>query len=626
MLLRDTPIQRKIMNVILLTCAVVLAVMCIAYIIMEYVTYRSSLYKHAKTMGAVIASNSSAALAFDSPKDATEILNALKAEKNIVAACLYNLEGEIFATYPAHVDNISFPIAPGEGGYNFTRDYLVGFEPVVQENTPLGTLYLRFNLKNLYDQILFFTIIGIAMIAGSLLIAYIISRALQKTISQPILSLEKTARVISEKKDYSVRARNYGRDEIGSLTDAFNLMLEQIQNQNQEIILFNQNLEQKVNERTVELQSANTTLKQQKDFVETIINSAVNLIMVYDKNLNYIMINNRAEEYFPLPKGEVIGKNFLDIYPQLKSERAYNDLQRALKGEYIHNPSFKSSISNRYFENYLIPLKDINNKVYGVLAIAHDITEIMETNQKLESVNAELIKSNRDLEQFAYVASHDLQEPLRKIQIFTQLLKDNINDKDLISLYQDKINQSASRMQNLIQDVLNFSRISKSEEAVTDTDLNEVIENLKNDFELMIKEKKAEIYYPELPVVKGIPLQITQLFSNLISNSLKYNTRHPVIEILYEKVKHEDLPKNVHQYNGTADFHHFVVKDNGIGFESKYHDQIFSIFKRLHGKQDYSGTGIGLALCKKIVENHKGFIYAEGEPEKGALFHIYLPV
>jgi PAS domain S-box-containing protein len=624
--LRDIPIQRKIMNVILLTCAVVLSVMCIAYIILEYVTYRDSLYQQARTMGAVIASNSSAALAFDSPKDATEILSALKAEKNIVAACLYNTEGEIFATYPAQADESIFPAEPTLSDYKFEKDFLMGFEPVMQENTHLGTLFLQYDLKYLYDQILFFTIIGIAMISGSLLIAFILSRILQKTISQPILALEKTARIISEKKDYSVRAQQFGRDEIGALTAAFNQMLLQIQNQNREITSFNQKLEQKVNERTTELQNANTTLKEQKDFVETIINSAVNLIIVYDKHLNFIMINKRAEEYFPLSNKEIVGMNFLEVFPQLKDQQAHTDILRALNGEYVHNSRFKTNISSRYFENFLIPLKNYKNEIYGVLAIAHDITEIMETNEKLEMVNEELIKSNRDLEQFAYVASHDLQEPLRKIQIFTQLLKENVDDIDLILKYQEKINQSAYRMQLLIQDVLDFSRISKSEESFTETDLNQLMEDLKNDFELVIREKGAEIKYPQLPVIIGNPLQLSQLFSNLLSNSLKYNKGKPAIYISYQKVKAGELSNEHNQkLNGTSNYYHFKFTDNGIGFDAQYNEQIFSIFKRLHGKHEYSGTGIGLALCKKIVENHYGVIYAEGEPETGSTFNIILP-
>jgi light-regulated signal transduction histidine kinase (bacteriophytochrome) len=248
----------------------------------------------------------------------------------------------------------------------------------------------------------------------------------------------------------------------------------------------------------------------------------------------------------------------------------------------------------------------------------------MEANAKLEELNKELLKSNRDLEQFAYVASHDLQEPLRKIQTFTQLLGKSIKDEDKAMHFQQKISQSASRMQLLIQDVLNFSRISNSDDAYIETDLNLILENLKFDFELIIREKDAEIHHKKMPVIKGIPLQLSQMFSNLISNSLKYNDKRPLIHIECSELTHLELlsyPKLSNKNNYVK----IVFKDNGIGFETYFSEQIFKIFQRLHGKQAYSGTGIGLALCKKIVENHQGIIYASGEPGVGAEFTIILP-
>jgi signal transduction histidine kinase len=222
------------------------------------------------------------------------------------------------------------------------------------------------------------------------------------------------------------------------------------------------------------------------------------------------------------------------------------------------------------------------------------------------------------------VASHDLQEPLRKIQTFTQLLDTHSDDKAQTKKYQEKINQSSARMKQLIQDMLNFSRISNSEEAFEQTDLNLVLENLIIDFELLLREKNAIINYPSLPVVPGIPLQLSQLFSNIINNSLKYTDNKPVIDITCDKLKPDEASQHP---SLKQDVPYFKIQftDNGIGFEPQYSEQIFAIFQRLHGKQTYSGTGIGLALCKKIVENHHGIIYGEGRPGLGATFTIILP-
>lgn len=614
---RNAPIRRKLQSVILLTCVTVLLLIVSAYLVLEYYSFRKSEQNTVVILGKVIASNSTAALAFDSQKDALEILGALKTNSHVLAACLYDKDGKIFATYRPSNSNASFPEIPSWDGYRFQNGNLEGFTDVMQEDKKLGTLYIKSDLEALYEQLRHYAAIGLLLLLGSVLVAFLLSRFLQKSISEPILALEQTARAISENRDYSVRATQYGNDEMGSLTKAFNRMLMQIQDQNMEIMSFNQNLEKKINERTHDLQA-------QKDFVETIINSSVDLVAVFDRDLNYIMLNKRADHYYEMKRKDIIGKNFLDVFPMMRGSAMHNDLKRSLMGEYIHDTKYRSPVLDRSFENFYIPLKDNREKIYGVLVIGHDITGIMRANEQLENLNAELIKSNRDLEQFAYVASHDLQEPLRKIQTFTQLMENNLNDAEKLKSYQYKISQAAARMQNLIRDVLSFSRLSRTEEAFTDTDLNKIMENIKSDFELIIREKEAMINYPVLPVIHGIPLQLFQLFSNLISNSLKYNNNKPVINISFEKPAPEEI-QTYPKLNPDRSYLKFIFEDNGIGFEQEFSERIFNVFQRLHGKQTYSGTGIGLAICKKIVENHEGIIFANGTPGVGAKFTVILP-
>lgn len=604
------------MSVILLTCGIVLSLMCTAYIIIEYASFRETARSNISTLAAVIATNSSAALAFDSFEDGQDVLNALSAEEAIIAASLYDLEGNIFAKFPSDTTSSIFPKVRKTRYYWFEKGFLEGFEPVLQKGQVLGYLYVKSDLSAMYVQLGFYALIGIALITASLLVAFLLSKILQRTISEPILALKQTARAVSEKHDYSVRAIKSGNDEVGALTDAFNQMLTQIQQQNTEILSFNQTLEQKVHERTSELQ-------QQKDFVETIINSSVDLVCVLDKNLNFIMANKRMNDKYH-PDSELVGKNLLDVIPDAAQSGMHASFQKAIGGEYIHEPKFRFPNSHKSFENYFIPLKDNRQTVYGVLAISHDITNIIEASEELEKVNTELMKSNRDLEQFAYVASHDLQEPLRKIQTFTQLMGDSLDNEPQLKKYQDKINQSSGRMKQLIQDMLNFSRISNSEDAFVETDLNQVLENLIIDFELLLKEKDAKINYPSLPSIEGIPLQLSQLFANIINNSLKYTEQKPVIDISCMSLSDDDL-KNYPKLNQEGKYYRMDFKDNGIGFEQQYSEQIFAIFQRLHGKQTYSGTGIGLALCKKIVENHHGVIFATSQPNEGATFTIILP-
>jgi len=319
-----------------------------------------------------------------------------------------------------------------------------------------------------------------------------------------------------------------------------------------------------------------------------------------------------------------LGRLYLDVFPQAKDSPTYHDIQRALSGEYVHNDVVKSRIVNGYFENYFIPLRQ-DEVIYGVLILGHEITNIMEANEKLKVLNEQLIKSNQDLEQFAYVASHDLQEPLRKIQTFAQLADRELKEDDEPKKYLEKITGSARRMAELIQAVLNYSRLSKKSEEFESVDLNKVLDSIETDLELLIAEKEAIIQSGSLPEIEGINLQLSQLFFNLIGNSLKFSVKKPVISIRCRMLTGKEITR--HNVPGQREeFVELVFADNGVGFEQQYAERIFTIFQRLHDRQSYSGTGIGLALCKKIVENHNGFISAESEPGEGAAFYIYLPV
>ncbi|TRW26454.1 PAS domain S-box protein [Flavobacterium zepuense] len=241
--------------------------------------------------------------------------------------------------------------------------------------------------------------------------------------------------------------------------------------------------------------------------------------------------------------------------------------------------------------------------------------ELNSLNALLEEKNLELEKSNKELESFNYVASHDLQEPLRKIQTFLSIITNRDMDSATAKNYMSKISNSAARMSNLIQDVLTYSRLN-AESKLTEVDLNTIITNVKTDYELTIAEKNAVINSSYLPVINANALQMHQLFSNLISNSLKYNTGQPVITITATTFKdNEGVP-----------IVEIVLSDNGIGFDEQYKEQMFKLFHRLHGKSEFSGTGIGLSICKKIVEQHHGTITAQSVPGKGATFTIHLPL
>ena len=265
-----------------------------------------------------------------------------------------------------------------------------------------------------------------------------------------------------------------------------------------------------------------------------------------------------------------------------------------------------------------------DRRLLGTLA---DITDEIQNYRLVEERNLELERNNKELASFNYVASHDLQEPLRKIQTFISRLetKESDNFSENGKLYIERIKSASARMRSLIDDLLQFSRTNKSEQTLEVSNMNVLLQSAKQDLVEMIQEKKAKITSDLIPPMRVIPFQIKQLFQNLISNSIKYSREdvQPSIHIAYSKINAKEVPEiKSPKYNI---YHALTISDNGIGFDQEYSEKIFVLFNRLHNKNEYTGTGIGLSICKKIVENHYGYIFAKGEIDKGATFTIYFP-
>jgi len=255
--------------------------------------------------------------------------------------------------------------------------------------------------------------------------------------------------------------------------------------------------------------------------------------------------------------------------------------------------------------------------------------KVQQRTQLLKESNIELEHSNKNLEQFAFIASHDLQEPLRKIKTYSNMLSDKFSGQlaDDGKAMLDKIHSSADRMSDLIKDVLNFSRIENSENLFVETDINDILHQVLVDFNLLIAEKKAVINIGKLPIIEAIPLLINQLFYNLISNSLKFMRAgvSPVVTITSRFMESSEVQKFA-SLTPALSYCEIVFKDNGIGFNERYAEKLFQIFQRLHSTQQIPGTGIGLALCKKLVITHHGEIFARSIENVGTSFYIILPL
>jgi len=351
-------------------------------------------------------------------------------------------------------------------------------------------------------------------------------------------------------------------------------------------------------------------------------------ILLLDTQGNIMNWNRGAQKIKGYREEEIIGKNFKIFYRPEDIITGLADkllAEAASAGKAMHE-GWRVRKDGSMFWGYIVitALHDERGRIIGYSKVTRDLTERKRLDDRMKAYAEELALRNKQLEEFAYIASHDLQEPLRKIQTFADILRMKIDDNEAVKLNVDKITGAAQRMSMLIKDVLKYSQLSANDYVFESTNLNDVIAEVIGDFELRIHEKNVSLEVAELPSVMGVPVQLHQLFSNLISNAIKFSDKaRPEIRITAQVQSGVSI-NNTHLPDLDKSYVKISFADNGIGFSPEYSEHVFKLFKRLNTFS--SGTGIGLALCKKIVENHHGWIYAESETGQGATFHVYLPV
>jgi PAS domain S-box-containing protein len=349
-------------------------------------------------------------------------------------------------------------------------------------------------------------------------------------------------------------------------------------------------------------------------------------ILMLDVDGNVQNWNLGAEHIKGYTTSEAVGLNFRVFYRERdrKDKLPERLINEAYTTGRATNEGWRVRKNGSMFWGSVVitALHDTDGSVIGFSKVTRDLTERKLAEDQINNYMRDIELRNRQLEEFAYIASHDLQEPLRKIRIFSEMLVSSLNDPAAAAKYAGKINDGAARMSTLISGILKYSQLSSGEQTYEDVDLNDVIKEVREDYELVMSEKKVLFLADPMPVIKAVRTQMIQLFANLVSNAIKFSGRNPEIHITCKFATGTEL--KTHEIEGVEKSHVKIsVADNGEGFDQQYADQVFKIFKRLTNNP---GTGIGLALCKKIVENHHGSISVTSRPNAGTIFTIILPV
>lgn len=430
---------------------------------------------------------------------------------------------------------------------------------------------------------------------------FLITYALSLWVTKPIIKLDRFAHELGKNGFRSSHILNINtHDEIGRLALSFNKMATDLEK---------------------------TTVS--KDYMDNIIFSMMDALIVIDSDLKIKTVNNAAGELLNYAPEELINQSINLIFPVPEESPFHGEkLTKIISQGGLKNYETvfrkKSGAKVPVLLSFSV-MKDLNSALKYIVCTSKDITERKRTEEEMLLQTEKLTQTNQELQSFAYAASHDLQEPLRKIVAFSdRIIKKeatNLNEQSLD--YFDRIQKAALRMQTLINDLLSYSRITTQAQPFVKVNLGAIVSDVITDLESLIERTSGKVEANNLPVIEADPTQIRQLFQNLISNGLKFHRPGvpPIVRITSRIVNAESK-----RLKSRQELLELSFEDNGIGIEERYFIKIFSVFQRLHGKDEYEGTGVGLSICHKIVERHKGQIKVASELGKGSRFIVTLPL
>jgi PAS domain S-box-containing protein len=377
------------------------------------------------------------------------------------------------------------------------------------------------------------------------------------------------------------------------------------------------------------------TLTDYNSLAEKLNDSSIDRVMAIDLSWNIIAWNKTSELVSGIEKAKVLGKNLLDAFPQLLAdEEILQAIKDAFEGRKSFLPSNHSSFNRHYYENHFIPLKENNGRIIGVMNIMHDVAHRIKVEKQLQKLNMalekkyqQLEKANNELATFTYITGRDIKEPLKHVYTSLEMLakKEGQTFSNISRGNLRKMQASLNRMNLLLDDILAVSSIRGQNKAMEPVDLNEVLQEAKIILKGKTYEKRAVIESDHLPVVPGHRDMLVYLFQNIIDNSLKFQEENNTPRIFITSSIVTVDPESANDYLEDSDYVKISFSDNGIGFDQENGERIFNMFERLNERR-FAGSGTGLTISKKIIEEHEGFIQVESKVNEGTTFHCYFPL
>lgn len=736
---RNLPIRRKLLVLTTATAAVALLFSGLAIVLADSALFREYVERDLNALAQILSDNSTAAISFEDPRSASEMLGALRSRSHVICASIYRKNGSVLATYNRPGSTVACPPPAKVPQSIFSSDDLMVSRPVLLSGTRIGTLVMLYDLGETGERMRIYGVTVFSVLLVATFFAFLLSARLSSVISNPISQLAAVTTSVSETRDYSLRAVKQTGDELGVLVDGFNEMLTRIQRRDADLRKALEDREEALRQAESARESLETTLASigdgvisanvenvvvfsnrvaqrllktgQSDIARQPLRDVVRLVHERDearspipleallrgaadpdsandivllagdgtgtpvdfsvapihdergKTLGTVLVfrdvtgrrranetsqllasivessndaiighdlqgtitswNKGAEQIFGYPAAEVLGHPSSLIAPSVEADEMPAVLARIGTGQRVDQYQAKRRTKDGKLIDLSItvsPVFDALGRIAGASKIARDITEQVRVAERLAKLNADLqrtndnlSRSNEDLERFAFIASHDLQEPLRMITIYSQLLVKQYPPDlgEQAARYVETIVNGANRMRDLLADLLAYTRIgAESDEEASPLDLNRVLVKVLENLKAKIDETQAEITCDPLDVLNAHEAHLLPLFQNLIENAIKYRSEAP------PRIRITMQPHNGHR--------RFAVSDNGIGIAPAYHAKIFMAFKRLHSNT-IPGTGIGLAICQRVVERYGGKIWVESESGRGATFIFTLP-